>query len=258
ASPASATDVETVDVAAERFQLLVTGYLIDYYAAHPVRATRLGIHDHDSRLPDMSRGGIQRRIRELDEWLGWLETIERDSLRGDAFHDHRILNHALRAELLELEEIRGWARNPMDYNKALADGLASLVDRRFAPLEDRLESAISRLKQYPKVIAAAKKNLQDVPALWAEIGLRNTRGTLSYLRTDVPAALREQGLDELDPALSARWEQARRRALNKLDAFVDWLARDLLPRADGDFRLGRDLFQRKLLYEEHVTITVEE
>jgi len=255
--PAS-TDPEITDVATERFNLLATGFLIDYYAAHPVRATRLGIHEYDGRLPDLSRGGVRRRTTDLKQWLEWLGSIERDSLSGDAFFDHRILEHAIRAELLELEEIRGWTRNPMDYNKALADGLASLVDRRFAPLETRLEALITRLGQFQRVIGAAKKNLEPVPSLWAEIGLRNTRGTLSYLRTDIPKVLREQGLNDLDPALMKRWERARQRGIKQLESFVEWLERDLLPRADGDFRLGRELLQRKLLYEEHVALTVEE
>jgi uncharacterized protein (DUF885 family) len=254
---ATPTDTERVDVAAERFRLVATGALIDYYAAHPVRATRLGIHEHDTELPDLSSAGVRRRTTELHEWLEWLGTIERESLEGDLFFDHRILEYAIRAELLELEEVRGWTRNPMEYNKVLADGLASLIDRRFAPLETRLEAMITRLGQYPRVIGAATKNLESVPALWAEIGLRNTRGTLSYLTTDIPSALREQGLDDLDPALIKRWEKARRRGLKQLGAFVEWLENDLMPRANGDFRLGRDLLQRKLLYEEHVTVTVE-
>ena len=255
AAPARAAE-PFVDVAAERFDLLVTGFLIDYYGTHPVRATRLGIHMYDGRLPDFSQRALRVRRHELQGWLEQLEFIDRSSLRGDAHYDHRILEYAIRAELLELEEVRAWAHNPMLYNKVMADGLASLIDRRFAPLEERLLSAISRLKQFDGIIVAAKANLEDVPKLWAEIGLRNTQGTLDFLRNDAPQALHAQGLDDLPSKLVSRWERTRKRAIKNLEDYVEWLERVLVPRADGDFRLGRELLERKLQYEEHLPITV--
>ena len=39
---------------------------------------------------------------------------------------------------------------------------------------------------------------------------------------------------------------------------LDWLEEELLPEAGGDFRLGRDLLERKLRYEEHLPLTVSE
>ena len=249
-------DETFVDVAAERFDLLATGYLLDYYGSYPVRATRLGIHLHDGRLPDLSQRALRNRRHNLQNWLEQVQIIDRSSLSGDAYYDHRILEYAIRAELLELEEIRGWAHNPMLYNKVMADGLASLIDRSFAPLEERLVSAVDRLRQFGAVIDAAKENLESVPPLWAEIGLRNTQGTLDFLRRGAPEALREQGFDELPPKLKSRWERARKRAMKQVEDYVNWLERVVLPRADGDFRLGRDLLERKLRYEEHLPLTV--
>jgi uncharacterized protein (DUF885 family) len=56
----------------------------------------------------------------------------------------------------------------------------------------------------------------------------------------------------------ARWDKTHARALRQLNEFVIWLERDLTPRSTGDFRLGAELFERKLLYEEHVSTTVAE
>ena len=38
----------------------------------------------------MSRSSIRRRIADLRQWLGWVEAIDRDSLTGDAYFDHRL------------------------------------------------------------------------------------------------------------------------------------------------------------------------
>ena len=96
-------------------------YLDWYYAAHPVRSTNLGLHQYDARLQDMSAEAFQRRAEALRGWLARLERLDRAALTGDAVFDVRILENAIRAQLLELEEERGWQRNPMLYNGALAE-----------------------------------------------------------------------------------------------------------------------------------------
>jgi hypothetical protein len=244
--------------AGQAFAQFAAEYLDAHAAAHPVRATQLGIHDHDARLPDLSRPAIRKRVRELRDWLDRLGGIDAGRLAGDARVDYRVLDHAIRAELLELERVRSWQRNPMLYNRLMAEGTAALVDRAFAPLEQRLGDLISRLQQYPAMVRAARKNLRGVPAAWADLAIKSTRGHLEFLREDVPVALHAQGLDRLDAGLRARWSLARRDALRELDRFVVWLERDLEPRAHGSFRLGRELFERKLLYEEHVAMNVDQ
>jgi uncharacterized protein (DUF885 family) len=240
------------------FASLVEAYVQDYLAAHPVRASQLGIHAHDARLPDLSRKAIRRRARELAAWLEALGAIARETLDPELRFDHEILEHAILAEQLELEEVRGWQRDPMGYNRVLAEAVSSLVDRRFAPLDERLRSLAARLQRFPQLIAAGRTNLRDVPALWAEIALRDTRGTRHYLAESVDAALREQGLERADPRIVAGYARARDGALQQLDRFVDWLEQVLVPRANGDWRLGRELFLRKLQFEEHVETTAEE
>lgn len=243
---------------AAAFRALAADYLQEYYEVRPVRATQLGIHDHDSQLPDLSRRAVARRTEALHDWLGRLDAVDPARLPRAAAYDREILDHAIRAELLELEEIRGWQHNPMVYNRVIADAVASLIDREFAPLEQRMDSLLARLDELPRVIAACKKNMRDVPELWAELAVQNARGTLGFLEQNVPGALEAQGLAGLDDATLARWERERRRATRRLARFVEWLENDLQPRAHGDFRLGRELFERKLLYEEHLDLSVDE
>jgi len=244
--------------AAADFERFAAEYIATYAATHPVRATKLGLHDHDSRLKDMSRRAIRSRTRELGHRLARLGRIDPAELGRDAALDHRVLSHAIRAELLELQEVRGWQHNPMLYNRLMADGVASLVDRQFAALDERLADLIARLEQYPEVTHAARKNLRDVPAEWTELAIKSTRGHLRFLEQEVPAALRTQGLERLPPELRARWAMARQDALRDLQGFAVWLEQVLLPRSDGDFRLGREVYERKLLYEEHVSLSIDD
>lgn len=233
-------------------------YLDAYYASHPVRATNLGLHRYDARLTDLSAEAFQRRTEALRGWLARLERLDRPNLTGDAVFDVRILENALRAELLELEEVRDWQRNPMVYNSTIASGLSSLSQREFAPVEERVRSLMARMERIPAVVAAAKANLRDVPKPWAEQALRDTRGTVGFLRVDLPKALEAQGLAKVDAALRQELSAALAKATAEVEGFARWQETELLPKATGDFRLGRERYERKLALEEHVALTAEQ
>ncbi len=254
APPALRPSDPAVQTAYDRF---ARRYLDWYYAAHPVRSTGLGIHAFDARLPDVSAAAMARKAEQLRAWLRELEGIDRERLGGDRYFDHRLLEYAIRAQLLDVEEVRGWERNPSWYSDQIAASLAGLSSREFAPVAERMESLTARLEAVPGVLAAARRNLRDVPRLFAESGVRDMRGTASFLRGDLLAALRAQGMEGVDGARRRRFDAALARATAEVDAFAEWLQRDVVPTATGDFRLGKDVYARKLKYEEHVDLSAE-
>ncbi|MFY1830782.1 DUF885 domain-containing protein [Myxococcus fulvus] len=233
-------------------------YLDWFSAANPVRATRLGFHKHDAHLQDVSQVALDRKAEALRGWLTRLEQVNCSALSGDEAVDGVVLQNAIRAELLELEEERVWRRNPGAYVGLVSGGLSSLSSRDFAPLSERMMDMRSRMNDIPRVLEAAKANLQDVPRLWAEQAIRDARGTQVYLRVDLPRALEAQGADKLPPAERQDFDAARAEALKQMEAFTAWLEQDLLPRATGDFRLGRERFEKKLALEEHITLSADQ
>ncbi|MDY7226397.1 DUF885 domain-containing protein [Hyalangium rubrum] len=233
-------------------------YLDWYYAQNPVRATNLGIHRYDAQMPDLSAEAHAREARALHDWLARLQRIDRTALTGDNVFDVRILENAMRASLLELEEVREWRRDPMGYSSIIVYGLSSLSSREFAPIEERMRSLMARMAAVPAIIAAAKANLADVPKPWAEQAVRDTRGTAEYLRKDLPAALEAQGLARVDARLRGEFESARQKAQAEVEDFARWLEQEVFPKATGDFRLGKALFEKKLALEEHVELSAEQ
>jgi len=241
----------------ERFDALSQDFLQWYLALDPVRATELGVHDWDDRLPDVSAAAIAAAVTEWRDWLVRVEEIPRANLNRDAYFDHRILEYGIRAGLLELEEVGAWRRNPNHYNSLAARGVATLIDREFAPLAVRVVALRGRLGQLPALLASARQNLNDVPRVWVDLAVRNVAGTASFLRNDVPEALALQGIGDLPEEVSSGMSEDLARAVEEIQRFETWLREELAPRANGDFRLGPDLFRRKLLYEEHFDIDLE-
>lgn len=246
------------DAHRQAYDTFVDDFLAWHFADQPVRATRLGIHDHNQALPDLSREGFERRADDLEAWLANLEVIDPGHLSHEDALDHQVLEYAIRGELLEIQEIRWWTKEPATYVGAISGGISVIADRDIAGMEERVRAIIGRQSQIPRVLAAARENLDDVPELWARTAVGSARGTARYLRSDLMQALDAQGFQREGSDLRDELRRSSQVAADSMDAFADWLEEDLLPRADGDFQLGADLFERKLRFDEHVDLTVDE
>jgi hypothetical protein len=239
--------------AAQSFQTLRDGFVEWHHEAHPVRASELGIRDHDGRLPGMDRMSIQRRIDALLDWEAQLQRIPIRRMRGGDRFDHALLEYAIRSELLDLEELRLWVVDPVMYTEAITRGLSALVDQPGAPLD--VEALASRLVEAPAVLAAARSNLRSPPAIWTELAIEQASGLVWWLERDLPALLRTRDMPE------AGWsvlERGRAGLVTALREHVGWLEGTLLRASAGEYRMGQYLFVRKLLYEEHANLSVDE
>ncbi len=68
-------------------------------ADDPLFATRVGRHEYNDRLPDMSFAAISRRASAARRFLERLERIPTDQLELEARIDRQILEHVLRTEI---------------------------------------------------------------------------------------------------------------------------------------------------------------
>lgn len=244
-----------MEEAAEEFDALRSGFVEWYFETHPVRASELGVHDHDHRLPALTRTGIQERIDGLLRWLVDLENVSFDLTEGEDRYDYAALEYGIRSELLTLEESRDWANDPRTYTGVLARGLASVAEREHAPLADRVEALNSRMAAGRTMLEAVRPNLRRPPRLWTEMAIADARGLVEYLEGDLPAMLLAQAGGGDLPANGLTEAPALASAL---EAHAAWLQSELLPRSTGTYRLGRYLLQRKLLYSEHISLELEE
>jgi hypothetical protein len=245
ATPQALTD------AAAAFATLREGFLEWYFEAEPVRASELGVEGHDDRLPALDRASVQRRIDALLDWESQLRGIPLRLMRGDDRLDHMVLGSALRGALLELEEVRRWATDPGEYTDVIARGLASIAERGPVGAGER-RALEARLLAAPAVLATARENVRAAPRTWTELALEHAAGLLEYVEAELPARWGGDGGAGVNGLESARSALAA-----SLRDHMDWLETVLLPAAGGDYRLGRYLLARRLLYQDHVEASVE-
>ena len=221
-----------------------------YFPNGPSNATMTGYHQYDGQLEDYSRKSIDAEIAALRVFEKRIEAIQPNDAAADFVprSDREIVLGDIRSQLLTLETIRPWEKNPDGYSSVCANGAFVLMERKFASPDERLRSLVSREKQMPAVLAHARENLKDPPRIFTEIAIEQLPGIVSFFEKDVPLAF----ANAKDPVVKAEFAETNAKVIAELKSYLDWLKTDLLARSNGDYRIGADAFQRKLAYDEMV------
>ncbi|GAC1538823.1 MAG: DUF885 domain-containing protein [Myxococcales bacterium] len=242
--------------AVSSFGRFADAYFAAAFARAPSRATRVGIHDHDSRLEDLSRTGVQARIAELRAKQNELAGLLRGNLSFDDAIDAQLIDGQIRSALLDLETLRTWEKNPMGYASLPGRAIDGLMKRDFAPASQRLRSVIARLVLVPGVYAAAKENVKDPPREFTDLAIRMSRGSVGFFESAVATWARDAAAG--DPALLAQFQAANGAAVAAARDFAGWLQTDLLPRSRGSYAIGKGNFLALLKYDDRVELPLQE
>jgi uncharacterized protein (DUF885 family) len=222
------------------FANLSDDFLDWFFEAHPVTATAEGEHRHDGRIDDLGVDARSAELESLKGYLSRLEAIGHEQLSNDNSIDAAILRNRIDRMIFSLEKTMDWKRNPLLYTRLLGNSIYLLIARDFAPLEVRLRSAESRLREFPRVVEQAIANLDNPPAVHTETAIRQNKGTITLLDRDLRAEAAKAEID-LSP-----FREALDAALAALVRFQDYLEDDLYFQSKGDFRLGGELYREKL------------
>jgi len=225
------------------------GYL---HETHPTYATLDGVHTHDDLLEDFSRHGIDSELHALSGYLRRLDEIHREGLTEIERLEHRMLISHLQSRMFELEDVRTWERNPQQYADILASSLAAQALFPFAPAAERARRVLSKLRQTPRLIRAARDNIKDPPGIFVKVGIETMRGALKFIEEELPRAFAD--VDDLH--LLGDLADAQTEASHAVGGYVQYLE-EMAPKARASFRLGRDRFEQKLRLDEGISIPID-
>ena len=229
----------------EAYSQLADRYLDEIAVFSPVTATALGDHRADDRLDEVDAIARERKRDTFLEYSEALAAIDRDELSRANQVDAAILENKIESTLFDLDALEEWAWNPLYYVRLAGNSVYGLLSRDFAPLEERLANVASRLAQFPRFLEQARESLQPerVPKIHAETAIQQNRGLVTIIDSMVVPLMEEQS-PETREQLAAAIDSAR-AAIAEHQA---WLEEELLPRANGDFRIGAELYDRKLAF----------
>ncbi len=220
---------------------IVRAYFAAEFAAHPVNATALGLHDGDARMDAVSADFHAGEVVRLHATLTQLGAVDVSRLTQSQRNDRDVLAGEIGGELLEEEHVQQWRHNPDIYVSLATNGPYTLIARDFAPAATRLRAAIAREQAIPAILAAARQNLTDMPPVFIEIGLEDARGAADFLAHDLPAAFAQVH----DKVLQSELARSTRAAVAACNDFTKWLTAQKKT-AHGSFVLGADNYRRLL------------
>jgi len=232
------------------FAKFVDDYFASRFAERPTEGTSAGFHEWDAKMPDYSRGHIERRIGELHGELDRLAKFERAKLPFDDAIDAAAIEGQIRSSLLTLETLRTWEKSPMQYAGVAGSAVNDLIKRDFAPKSERLKSVTARLSGVPAICAAGKENVKNPPKEFTTLAIRMAKGSAGFLK----GTLADWAKDSAggDAKLLADFQSANEKAAGAVTDFAAWLEKDVVPRSNGSYAIGAENYSKKLLYDEQV------
>lgn len=184
---------------------------------------------------DWSASAVARRRAESSAFEQRLREFDPRSWPIAAQVDYRLLGSALARVRWELDILRRWERDPKFY---VEQSLTAVQEALTVPAPYDAESSeeiLTRIENIPSILDAARENLKDPPAPFAEITIASLDGVRERLQTMASALQPCSTLGEgqlsaaVDPAASA------------LEQYRTWL-QEIVPGLPRDAAIGRDAY----------------
>ncbi len=137
-----------------------------YFPENPSAATAAGIHRYDDRLEDYRRADVDRQIAALQRYQRRFEAVDPSALSERVRGNRELLLSDIRGSLLTLQTIRPWQKNPDFYSSGITASAFTIMEREFAPANERLRLLCAREKRMPAALRAARVNLRNPPRIF--------------------------------------------------------------------------------------------
>ena len=242
----------TTGASYEAFERLAQEQVRNHWDFYPTAGSRIGRHEYDGRLPDLSPGATRRRIESIRHGLAQLSAMDVSDFNPDLRLSARLLDMFLRRELFNLEEMRPVERNPMRQVGYL--NMGGYVRRDYAPLADRLRSATQAMEQAPDFLHVLDTYLaSEVGRPVLDMSIESYAGMARFYRADLAQAAAECD----DAGVLSGFNTAREAAAAAIDNFVESL-RDRRRGATEEFAIGSRLYSDMLSTGEGLDVPLSQ
>jgi len=236
----------------------IDALLGELFRLQPADATELGEHAYDHHWPDLTDEGLAAWSDWLREAEARVQAFEPGSLTADEAIDRRVMLENLAALRFSADELREFEWDPMTYVYLFGGAIFTMLAREYAPITERLNALASRLRGLPVALdgaraALAKEGGRPVSRLHAEKAVERMAGVADLVALAVGEA-EAAG----DAGVLAEIQVAAGVATAAIEEWTAWLRDELLPTAEGDFRLGRELYAPKFRHSLKTAVTPKE
>jgi uncharacterized protein (DUF885 family) len=218
------------------FSDLADKWLAFRWAASPVEATFMGIHDYDDTLGDYGPDHLEQRRSEEASFLARFSDLPLHDLTPQERTDLRLAISTLECNQRMEQQASEWKRDPTVYPEICLTGLFLPLVREYAPFEERARAVLARLREVPKVLDQARASLSSPVVLFAEIALEVVAGGKLFLQILLPQ------IGDRIPGLRSELEGEVRRGTEAFEDYEEYLKTHAIPSGADQFALGQELF----------------
>jgi len=232
----------------QEFTKLTDEILEYYWESNPIEATFSGIHRYDDKLDNMDFEFRERYRQRIKDHIKKLDGLSSENLSSEQEMDREILKSSMEIEVKIEEETKKIERESSFYPRHALWGPYILMLRDFSPLKERMKNALARLEKIPTFMEQGKTNLKrgaNIPKVWTETGIETASSGKEFFNTMIPI------FAEKVPQIKQRILDATQKATEAFDSYETFLKEEIAPRSDGDFAVGKKLFDY-LLFNHHM------
>lgn len=259
------TEAPVSGTPSERLAKLAEQFLHESLQLSPVSASGAGYHTYT----DPTTGKLVRLDGELDEmgvedvaaqlkfYRHWRERLRSQvpyrSLGAQDHADWVLLDDGISSNLLELEKIQNYKHNPTVWVELIGNGLFLNLSQEYAPKEQRMADAVSRIMEIARFAGQAEQQLMDSDPIFIKVAVEENQGNLEMI-DEVGKQLPATG------AVRQKFDRFAPAAQKALTRFNEWMQTDLANRPTNGrtWRLGKEWYDEKFRLTMETNVTPQE
>lgn len=226
----------------QNFNKLASEILDNLQKFYPVKASEKGIHKYDYLLSDYSKKSVNNEISKLKKFERRLYKYNNSNLSPENKLGQKLLKSNLDIALQDLSKIQWHKKNPYLYISEAVNSVYFLLTSEHAPLSERTQNILARMKTIPDLFVQAQYNLKNPPPVYIELAREMTLTGIDFFNSV------RINLSKKFPALANEINNAADRIVSSLNEYDIFLA-SLPPGDETSYAIGKDDFDYKLKHE---------
>jgi uncharacterized protein (DUF885 family) len=230
--------------------------LTEMWRQFPEQGVGVGYYKHAQEMTVPDDASRTRTVAFYDRQLAALAKFDPNRLSAANRVDLVLMRNQFASSRWDVTVFKSWQWQPSQYNVGNDFGL--LLNTEYAPLETRLRHVMARLAKVPAYYAAAKDGISEPTLEHTQLAILQNKGALSVFDDELVKKVKASKLSAAEKTMfQLRLEKAR-QATSDFIAYLTDLDTKLQSGNARSFRIGRELYAQKFVYDIQSGFSVDE
>ena len=219
---------------------------------YPDWATNQGFHKYDSVMKVPNADYRKQQLAFAESNLDSLKTYSIENLSDNNVTDFYMIKNFLEGAVYSVNELKAYEWDPSCYN--VCGSFAEILNGNYDSLETRLKNFNLKMNNVPAFYEAAKANIKNPTVEHTQLAIDQNSGGATVFSVDLVRFVGESKLSEDE---KKQILEKSKKVVAAINDYVEYLKK-LENKTPRSFRLGKDLFDKKFVYDIQSGYTPDE